>query len=607
MINVELLQRVVLTSSPLHLIYLVQYGSLDIPWKNSGYDKSHLSAVNRVFQSLSKLLGPDRIIVIGTFKTHHKFLQEAAQSGFPPHFNNPDPEASKVEWQQELKEYDDEFCDILTHCDYDGEHVNPSTIIDVISGRQVHFPTPVAGRVIPYSQGVRSVFFYIHSHGWSYAIPQRQPTVCDLCVAMGNTDLMLPEHHPNVGHAHSSLATRDWYISMPHPGDPRDFQSVVFPAGPQPCLDPFDKRLRSFVTDVASGSFKWSEDETGGSKTYSYPPLFVPKNFVPKKGAPSWDKPEVSNEYMFDSYFHDTGSLPVFINVRTRETARHRPDVAQHATSRLPEGWVEYLYYQNGEKTISRWVLNPATSNCPLREFLYDRETTHSRFILHTSLWQHFFTGFEEAIQQSPFTNFVAMFDACGSGGFAKVQLFCLVSSLFLRVVPNPLPFLPFLPFNRPLHVTCTRSLSSLFCLSPIAFVALTFAVPLQFLNDPAFEKHAQVSSWKLAVIAASNEQISASPIFHKFCEYLEQALLPNPPQPDDAITTNVSLSQVTQKPSIHLRDFFTAVLDHTRVRQERPDDPQAFASQGVNLASGSGSGIEGVELKSIFYNNPRS
>jgi hypothetical protein len=146
-----------------------------------------------------------------------------------------------------------------------------------------------------------------------------------------------------------------------------------------------------------------------------------------------------------------------------------------------------------------------------------------------------------------------------------------------------------------------------LFSFHPFAFVALTFAVPPQFLNDPAFEKHAQVSSWKLAVIAASNEQSTASPISHKFFEYLEQALLPNPPQPDDAITTKFSLSQVTQKPSIHLRDFFTAVLDHTRGLQDRPDDPHAFAHQGVNLASGSRSGIEGVELKSIFYNSPRS
>jgi hypothetical protein len=130
--------------------------------------------------------------------------------------------------------------------------------------------------------------------------------------------------------------------------------------------------------------------------------------------------------------------------MRTRETARRRPDVAQHTTSRLPEGWVEFLHYQNGEKSIARWVLNPATSNCPLYEFLHNRETTHSRFILHTSLWQHFFTGFEEAIQQSPFTNFVAMFDACGSGGFAKVQLFCLGSSFFSCAL-SPTLFLSFL------------------------------------------------------------------------------------------------------------------------------------------------------------------
>ncbi len=382
--------------------------------------------MNLAFQTLSKLIGKNRIIVIGTFKTYLKFLQDAAESGFPPFDDKFDTETSREKWAEKLVECKNEFEDILDHCDYDGEHVNPSTIIDVISGRQVHFPTPVAGRVIPYSQGVRSVFFYTHSHGWSYAVPQRRPTACDLCVAMGNSDLMLPEQHPkNVGHDHSSLRTMEWYFGMPHPGDPRDFGSVVLPAEGKPCLDPYDKRLKSFVTKMVSGTFKLSE--TDGS----FPPLYYKYTWKDeisgvriKKHRNSWDPPS-DPTYLFKlcTMHHTKSSLPVFMNMLTRETARSRPDDTQDAMARLPEGWVEYVLYQNQSRTKSTWVINPVTSNCPLHLFLHDSETAASEapFILHYSLWQHFFIGFQKAIQQSPFTKFVACFDACGSEGFGKV------------------------------------------------------------------------------------------------------------------------------------------------------------------------------------------
>jgi hypothetical protein len=399
-----------------------QYGTLGRPWKNLHADHSHLSAVNNAFQTLSKLIGRDRIIVIGSFNTHRKFLEDAAQSGFPPFQDKFDTETSKVKWAEKLADFKLEFCDILQHCDYDGEHVNPSTILDVISGRQVHFPTPVAGRVVPYSQGVRSVFFYIHTHGWSYAVPQQRATKCDLCVAMGNSELMLAEQHPkNVGHDHSSLRTREWYLGMPHPGDPHDFGSIVFPAKGKPCLNPFDKRLKSFESQMVAGTFSVSVDG-------SYPPLYKSHEWKDEKGVVlaqhdiSWHAPNDETYPKSKIFNHNRASQPVYMNMLTRSVARSRPDAAQDLMALLPEAWVEFLHYQNCYGT-SAWVLNPATSNCALHEFLHDSETASSDapFLLDFSLWQHFFTGFGRAIQQSPFTKFVVCFDACGSGGLAKV------------------------------------------------------------------------------------------------------------------------------------------------------------------------------------------
>jgi hypothetical protein len=269
---------------------------------------------------------------------------------------------------------------------------------------------------------------YIHTHGWSYAIPQLRPTTCDLCVAMGNSRLMLPDQHPkNIGHDHSSLRTREWYMGLPHPGDPLDFGSVVFPAEGRPCLDAPDKRLKSFVTEMVAGAFKLSDADG------SYPPLYTEHEFtdeesgvVTKKHSISWDAPTDESYPRTNVFQHNKAMLPVYINMLTRETARSRPDTTEHGTTQLPEGWVEFFLYQNFIRTKYVWVLNPATSNCPLHLFLHDTgdsQTADSEvpFIFDNSMWQHYFTAFQNAIQQSPFTKFVACFDACGSGGLAKV------------------------------------------------------------------------------------------------------------------------------------------------------------------------------------------
>jgi hypothetical protein len=218
---------------------------------------------------------------------------------------------------------------------------------------------------------------------------------------------------------------------MPHPGDPHDFGSIVFPAKGKPCLNPFDKRLKSFESSMVAGTFSVSVE----GSSISYPPLYKSHEWKDEKGVVlkhhdiSWDAPNDETYPKKDKIFnHNNASRPVYMNMLTRSVARSRPDAAQDVMALLPEAWVEFLHYQNCNGT-SAWVLNPATSNCPLHEFLHDSETASSDmpFLLDFSLWQHFFTGFGRAIEQSPFTKFVVCFDACGSGGLAKVceEYFC--------------------------------------------------------------------------------------------------------------------------------------------------------------------------------------
>ena len=335
----------------MNLISRSKYGNLSRPWRDLHPDVSHLHAVNHAFKTLSKLIGRDRIIVIGTYKTYLKFLEQAAESGFPPFHGRYDAETSKGKWKEQLADYKQEFCDIIEHCDYDGEHVNPSTIIDVISGRQPHFPTAAKGRVLPYSTGVRSVFFYIHTHGWSYAIPATRPMQCDLCVAMGNPAATLPEQHPkNVGHDHSSLRTREWFMGMPHPGDPRDFGAVVFPEGGRPCLDPFDTRLKSCVSDVVAGTFAVAKEDA------SFPPLYFWHSWKDEKGNvikthhASWHAPDDDTFPQSKIYQHAKASTPVYMNMLTRESARSRPDDAQDATAKLPHSWLSFCSTKTAAK-----------------------------------------------------------------------------------------------------------------------------------------------------------------------------------------------------------------------------------------------------------------
>ena len=122
-----------------------------------------------------------------------------------------------------------------------------------------------------------------------------------------------------------------------------------------------------------------------------------------------------------------------------------------------------------------------------------------------------------------------------------------------------------------------------------------------QFLNDQAYEKHAQVGSWPLAIIASSNEQIYTKPIGTRLFAYLEAALSQSAMFHD--ATTPISASNVHA--TMPLRRFFSEVMD--TVRQSDQDKPAGFGDQGIVMASGSASGIEAAELQSIFYNGART
>lgn len=123
-----------------------------------------------------------------------------------------------------------------------------------------------------------------------------------------------------------------------------------------------------------------------------------------------------------------------------------------------------------------------------------------------------------------------------------------------------------------------------------------------QFLNDQAYEKHAQVGSWPLAIIASSNEQIYTKPIGTRLFAYLEAALSQSAMSHD--ATTPISASNVHA--TMPLRRFFSEVMDTVRQSDKDWDKPAGFGDQGIVMASGSASGIEAAELQSIFYNGVR-
>jgi hypothetical protein len=58
------------------------------------------------------------------------------------------------------------------------------------------------------------------------------------------------------------------------------------------------------------------------------------------------------------------------------------------------------------------------------------------------------------------------------------------------------------------------------------------------------------------------------------------------------------------------LRRFFSEIMDTVRTKDSPAEYLSAglrFGDQGIVLASGSASGIEAADLRSIFYNEPRS
>ena len=127
-----------------------------------------------------------------------------------------------------------------------------------------------------------------------------------------------------------------------------------------------------------------------------------------------------------------------------------------------------------------------------------------------------------------------------------------------------------------------------------------------QFLNDRSYEKHAQVASWPVAIIASSGEQTPSVCIGARLFAYLEAAFRqPLSPKTDEFVTP-ISLSHVEDRSS--LRRFFSEVLDTVRRKgNASANKPTGFADQGIVLASGSASGIEAADLRNIFYNEPRS
>jgi hypothetical protein len=128
-----------------------------------------------------------------------------------------------------------------------------------------------------------------------------------------------------------------------------------------------------------------------------------------------------------------------------------------------------------------------------------------------------------------------------------------------------------------------------------------------QFLSDQAYQKHSSVTSWPLAIIASSNEQIYTRPIGSRLFSHLESAfrhVSQESPAASDGICSPTSTAQINSTTA--LRRFFSEILDTVKSNDGAESRPPGFGEQGIILASGCSSGIESAELQSIFYNCPQ-
>ncbi|KNC50004.1 uncharacterized protein AMSG_05761 [Thecamonas trahens ATCC 50062] len=163
-----------------------------------------LAYIGRAYTTLRKLLPRDRIVVIAQAKETMAWLNKAASTGLPLFSPSMDEARSASRWAEREADMAEAVEMLMAEggANYDGQDVNPQTVLNVLRGLE----------------GGRSVLFAIYSHGWSHYVMEKDDPALSTLLATTPCDLCGDVHMPELtyNHEHSSTLTREFYAHMPY-------------------------------------------------------------------------------------------------------------------------------------------------------------------------------------------------------------------------------------------------------------------------------------------------------------------------------------------------------------------------------------------------------
>eukprot|EP00927_Polykrikos_kofoidii_P055407 TRINITY_DN49667_c0_g1_i1.p1 TRINITY_DN49667_c0_g1~~TRINITY_DN49667_c0_g1_i1.p1 ORF type:complete len:681 (+),score=91.27 TRINITY_DN49667_c0_g1_i1:62-2044(+) len=192
------------------------YGTPTRPWMDLGGEVALFHTLGHIYAQMAAELGSERVIVIAGLKTMREWLRGMASKGYSEptelkhqetskrYYGNLD--ASRAKWQKRKGEMEIACASLIADggADYDGVEVNPTTVLQVLSGT-----SSCGGRVLP-ARGVGSVFFWVTTHGSAHPIS----VGAEITSAGGMVPLPIADEAQSMQSV--SLDTNEWFWIMPH-------------------------------------------------------------------------------------------------------------------------------------------------------------------------------------------------------------------------------------------------------------------------------------------------------------------------------------------------------------------------------------------------------
>lgn len=297
------------------------------PWPDLGQIVSFLENMGVVYRYFSRWVGPERIITIGMLDSTIRWLERCVERGHPPCLPE-HLEACKAYYritddarlEKKKNHYSTQLANLKAACrpildaggtDYDGDLVNPQTVVQVLTGEAPH------GRKCVPKTGARSMFLWFNMHGSDHAVSvgvdekgkpikiQPGDRKCDVC-----NKPHLPKLEKNYSHGHSTLATREWYMLMSHRSRDEKMYEYVSTAGhnmdPASPIHESSPLSRFYWQHMFRAIHKVQKSDPGRAVVCLY-------QFCTSGGHLKWMKnPGIRR-------FHSTHKWPIFMMATSRE------------------------------------------------------------------------------------------------------------------------------------------------------------------------------------------------------------------------------------------------------------------------------------------------